>query len=310
MKVKDIVKFLNSKQGYLKYGKSKLATMLDTTEENIVKAKQIIAEEENEIDDVSLVNEAISDEYREFLEWKLAKHSSFNKVKEVKKLPKVYVNGDPNNVLVIGDLHEPFCLDGYLEFCREKQEEYNCGTVVFIGDVIDSHFSSYHETEVCAMGADDELDAATKKIANWYSVFPKAYVCIGNHDRIVSRKAKTAGLASKWIRDYSEVLNTPNWKFVEEIELNNVCYNHGEAGTARTRMKAQLQSQVQGHLHAEAYVDWSVGAKYKVFGLQTGCGIDREAYAFNYGRVFKKPVISCSVVLNKGTLPILLPMDL
>ena len=21
------------------------------------------------------------------------------------------------NVLVIGDLHEPFCLDGYLEFC-------------------------------------------------------------------------------------------------------------------------------------------------------------------------------------------------
>lgn len=312
MKSNNILKvklFLEENQGYLKWGKEKLASRLNVDVKEVIAAKQMLWAEEEEVVEVKNDTKVLisTDELEEFTEWRKTK--GLTKPKQ-NNLPKPYLNGDPTNILVIGDIHEPFSLEGYLEFCREKQEEYNCGTVVFIGDVIDSHFSSYHETEVCAMGADDELDAAVKKIANWYYVFPKAYVTIGNHDRLVNRKAKTAGLASKWIRDYSEVLNTPNWTFVEEVELYNVCYNHGEAGTARTRMKNELQSQVQGHLHAEAYVDWSVGAKHKVFGMQVGCGVDRTAYAMSYGRIYKKPVISCGVVLNSGSLPILLPMDL
>tara|TARA_R110002126_G_scaffold68046_11_gene172167 strand:+ start:2976 stop:3905 length:930 start_codon:yes stop_codon:yes gene_type:complete len=309
MKANNILKaklFLEENQGYLKWGKEKLADKLNVSIHEIIAAKQMLwAEEEEKEVVVPEVKQIPTSEFDEYVEWKKTKGLS-----KKPKLPKPFEGGDVENVLVIGDIHEPFSLEGYLEFCRDKQEEYNCGSVVFIGDVIDSHFSSYHETEVCAMGADDELDAAIKKIANWYSVFPEAYVTIGNHDRLVSRKAKTAGLASKWVRGYSEVLNTPNWKFVEEVELYNVCFNHGEAGTARNRMKNELQSQVQGHLHAEAYVDWSVGAKHKVFGMQVGCGVDRSAYAMSYGRIYKKPVISCGVVLNAGTLPILLPMDL
>ena len=55
-------------------------------------------------------------------------------------------NTTANNILVIGDLHEPFCLDEYLYFCIEKYREFNCNEVVFIGDIIDNHYSSYHET--------------------------------------------------------------------------------------------------------------------------------------------------------------------
>ena len=49
------------------------------------------------------------------------------------------------NILVIGDLHEPFCLDGYLEFCIEQYETYNCNQVIFIGDILDNHAFSYQE---------------------------------------------------------------------------------------------------------------------------------------------------------------------
>ena len=77
-------------------------------------------------------------EYKAFLKWKE------KQPKDKLKLPKPFTTGDINNVLVIGDLHEPFCLENYLEFCRIQQEKYNCGTVVFIGDVIDNHYSSYH----------------------------------------------------------------------------------------------------------------------------------------------------------------------
>ena len=60
-----------------------------------------------------------------------------------------------SRVLVIGDLHEPFCLDEYLDHCIETYEKHNCNQVVFIGDVIDNHYSSYHESDPDGMGGGD-----------------------------------------------------------------------------------------------------------------------------------------------------------
>ena len=36
-----------------------------------------------------------------------------------------------NNVLVIGDIHEPFTLDGYLKFCLEQYHKHECSTCKF-----------------------------------------------------------------------------------------------------------------------------------------------------------------------------------
>jgi predicted phosphodiesterase len=225
-----------------------------------------------------------------------------------KNLPKPFLEGDPNNIIIIGDLHEPFCLDGYIEHCRSVQENENCGTVIFIGDIIDNHYSSYHESDPDGYSAGEELNRAINKIANWYKVFPNATVIIGNHDRMVYRRAHTAGVSQRWIRRYNEVLETPNWKFVEEVELFDIDFNHGEGGTARTRMKNELQSQVQGHLHSQFYIDYAVGKKGMVFGMQVGCGIDRRAYAMAYGKNFKKPAIGCGTI--KYGIPSLHPMKL
>jgi predicted phosphodiesterase len=221
-----------------------------------------------------------------------------------------YKKGNKDNILVIGDLHEPFCLDEYLFFCREQQEIHDCGTVIFIGDVIDNHYSSYHEQDPDGYAAGEELDRAVDRISDWYTIFPKATVIIGNHDRMAYRKATTAGLSRKWVRAYSDVLNTPGWNFVENIELFGINFNHGEGGTARTRIKNELQSQVQGHLHSQFYVEFIAGMNFLIFGMQVGCGVDREAYAMAYGRNYKKPIIGCGVVLNKGTFPIPLPMKM
>ena len=57
------------------------------------------------------------------------------------------------NVLIIGDLHEPFCLDSYLDWCIEQYEIYQCNQVIYIGDIIDNHFSSYHETSADGTGS-------------------------------------------------------------------------------------------------------------------------------------------------------------
>ena len=122
-------------------------------------------------------------------------------------------------VLAIGDLHEPFTLDKYLRFCKNIDRKMACNKVVFVGDVIDSHYSSYHETDPDGMSAGEELEKAIEGIRKWYLAFPEATVLIGNHDRLVLRKAFSAGVSKQWIRDYSEVLGTPNWKFVERTVI-------------------------------------------------------------------------------------------
>ena len=124
------------------------------------------------------------------------------------------------------------------------------------------------------------------------------------------RKAQTSAIPSKWIKSYKEVLEVPNWDFVEQYELDGVQYCHGEGGTARTKCRADMMNTIQGHLHTQAYTEHYVGKKFRVFGVQVGCGIDFDQYSFAYAKRGRKPAIGCAVVLNNGQLPINLLMKL
>ena len=225
-----------------------------------------------------------------------------------KKKPILY-NKNKSRVLIVGDLHAPFDLDEYLQHCINMYKEFQCNAVVFIGDIIDNHYSSYHESNPDGISAGDELDIAIDRIHRYYKAFPDATVIIGNHDRMSYRKAFSGGISKKWVKDYSEVLGTPRWDFKVEHIIDDVIYVHGEGGTARTRIKSEHQSIVQGHLHTQAYIEWLFNSKNRVFGMQVGTGIDFESYAFAYAKAGKKPAVSCGVVLN-GEQPFLLPMML
>jgi len=207
-------------------------------------------------------------------------------------------------------LHEPFCLDEYLYFCIEQYVRHNCTEVVIIGDCLDNHYSSYHETDADGMGGADELELAITRIARWYEAFPKATVIIGNHDRMIMRKAQTSAIPSKWIKSYKEVLQVPGWNFVERYVKDGVQFLHGEGGTARAKCRADMMNTVQGHLHTQAYCEHYVGQKFRVFGMQTGCGINHETYAMAYCKYGKKPAIGCAVILNNGKLPVNILMKL
>jgi len=234
-------------------------------------------------------------------------------INPVKKI-EPFKNGNPNNVLVIGDIHEPFSRKGYLEHCRKVQEQFNCGTVVFIGDVIDNHYSSFHDTDPDGVSAGDELDHAISKIQEWYYTFPKAYVCIGNHDAIITRKAFSAGVSNRWIKSYSEVLDTPDWQFDMTFDIKDVHYYHGTGSSgdkaALNRAMNLRQSVVQGHIHTTASIQYNASNRDLIWGMQVGCGIDDSKYAFAYAQSnIKKSIISCGVVID-GKLPIVIPMEL
>jgi predicted phosphodiesterase len=213
-------------------------------------------------------------------------------------------------VLVIGDIHAPFVKPGYLEFCKEIESKWQTNMTIFIGDLIDMHYSSYHESDPDGDSAGVELLKAKKEISYWYRAFPKAKVCFGNHDLIPNRKAMTAGLSASWIKTIDEILEVPNWEFSEQFIIDEVQYIHGTGRKARNRARKDLTSVVQGHYHSESYCEHYVGNNFKIFAMQVGCGIDRKSYAMAYGKHFDKPHINVGIVLENGTLPFLEYMPL
>jgi hypothetical protein len=220
-----------------------------------------------------------------------------------------HYNKDPKNVLVIGDLHAPFIVDGYLEFCKKVHDEFNCGTVIFIGDLADFHYSSFHAIESSALGADNEYDKMLETLKPWVEAFPVARITYGNHDLIPLRKGFAGGLARRTMKSWQDLFCAPTtWEFGEKFLIDNVMYLHG-TNAALARMNASRISTVQGHCHSLQYVQWSQSEKDRIFAMQVGCGISNDKYAFNYGRSFpKKPILGCGVILNGGKVPLVIPM--
>jgi len=218
-------------------------------------------------------------------------------------------------VLIIGDLHAPFTKEGYLEHCAEIALKYNTNHTIFIGDLIDNHYSSFHSTDPDGYGAGEELDRAVDQIAPWHKHFPIADAIMGNHDRIIMRKAFAAGLSKRWIKDFGQVLETPGWTFDLEFEYDGVLYIHGEGGGgekgALTKALNKRKSVVQGHWHTQNHINWNVSEYDRIFGMQIGCGIDDKSYAQAYAKFnIRKSILSCGVILDSGQLPIIEPMRL
>jgi len=211
-----------------------------------------------------------------------------------------YLRAKERRTIVIGDLHCPFEKQGYFEFCLDTYDKYNCNNVVFIGDLIDSHATSRHETDPNGMSAKTELEQAIADLEKWREAFPVATVIIGNHDRVVMRRAFSSSIPSMWIKSFNEVLGT-SWDWTERAEFDGVQYVHGEGGTARTKAKNDLQSTVQGHIHTQAYVEHFCGNRSRIWAMQVGCGLDRDTYAAAYAKHYKKQAIGCGVVIGGHT---------
>ena len=208
------------------------------------------------------------------------------------------VNMDTSRILVVGDIHAPFEHKDYLDHCKGVAKFYKTTHTVIIGDEIDNHYSSFHETNPDGYGAGEELDKAMEALADYHKAFPHADVILGNHNRIIERKLSAGGLSKRWMRGYSDVLGVPTWRYETSRLYDGVMYIHGEGVTARTRALREGRSVVQGHRHTEGYVWYNPMPTKQIFGMQVGTGIDSSAYAFAYAKDHPLPVLSCGVVVG------------
>lgn len=220
-----------------------------------------------------------------------------------------------NNVLIIGDTHIPFEKKGYLDFCRDVGKRCKCDTFVHIGDLVDNHAISYHEHDPDGWSPADEYREADKHLIDWFKSFPNLSLCRGNHDTLVDRKGKTVGLPKRAFKPFRDIWNLPKgWKDNWNYEIYGVRYQHGTqysgASAHMTACQNNRQSTVIGHTHSTGVAQYEANEKSIIFGLNVGCGIDRDTYAMAYGRDFKKkPVLGCGVVTDNGQYAQFFPMS-
>src|SRR5689334_19544040 len=109
-------------------------------------------------------------------------------------------------VLVISDMHWPYAHKDTVKFLTAVKAKYRPDKVVCIGDEVDFHDSSYHESNPDLDSAGVELQKAIKGLKPVYKLFPNVTVVESNHGSMVMRKAITGKIPRKAIKSYNDIL--------------------------------------------------------------------------------------------------------
>jgi len=207
---------------------------------------------------------------------------------------------------VFGDTHIPFDHPNYLNFVQDTFESFGVTDIVCTGDLVDNHAISRHQSSPDSMGAKSEYDLTLERVERYTKAFPELNMVRGNHDDIPVRQAATLGIPREFVKDLHETWKLPStWKVSEQYVSDGVLYKHGigcggKDGAFNSALVERM-SLVMGHTHAYAGVKYSANSRDIIYGMNCGCGIDVDAYAFEYGKHSKyKPILGCGIVYSSN----------
>lgn len=201
-------------------------------------------------------------------------------------------------------MHHPFAHPDTVPFLKYLRAKHKFDKIVCIGDEVDFHALSYHESNPDLPAAGDELEQAIIGLKPIYKLFPSCTVIESNHGSMVLRKALTGGIPAKAIKSYNEVLSAPKgWSWVFDVVLNTplgpVYFCHGKS-SAPGRLASQYgMSTVQGHYHEKSQINYISTPERLMFDAHTGCLADDKSLALGYNKVNpKRPIVSVLVIIN------------
>jgi len=218
------------------------------------------------------------------------------------------------SLLVISDMHHPYSHPDTLPFLTALKNKYKFDKVVCIGDEIDNHAISFHDSNPDLPSAGDELKKAIASLKPLYKLFPDVTVVESNHGSLVYRKALANGLPQAVFRSYNEILQAPKgWKWVfdtiVDTELGPIYLCHGKTGAAGKLASQYGMSSIQGHFHEKAQITYISTPEKLMFDAHTGCLADDKSLALGYNKVNpKRPIVSVIIVIRG--IPQIVPMVL
>ncbi len=219
-----------------------------------------------------------------------------------------------NNILVISDMHIPYGHPDTMAFLTTIKTQLFPTKVVCIGDEVDAHSLSFHDSDPDLLSAGDELQVAIKILKKLYKLFPEVQVVESNHGSMIYRKGKHHGIPRKYIKDYADVLEAPvGWSWHDEIiletKLGEVMFRHQFKKDPLISAQQMAMSVVQGHFHEDFNIQFVSSPNKLLWAMTVGCLIDKKSLAFTYNKTnTKRPIIGVGMIING--LPQLIPMVL
>lgn len=219
-------------------------------------------------------------------------------------------------IMVIPDIHAPYQHPDTLPFLVAVKSTFNPDLVVDLGDELDYHAMSFHDSDPNLDSAGVELEKGKEFLEELYQEFQQVLVCHSNHGSMQFRRAKAHGIPVQLIKKYRDVVfpehGAPEWSWSHNWRINTplgeVLFKHQASGILSDAAHNSC-NLVVGHSHGNFSVEYSASSSHLYYGMYCGCLIDKDSMAFAYGKhSLRKPIIGCAVIINGR--PVLIPMVL
>jgi GMP synthase-like glutamine amidotransferase len=242
-------------------------------------------------------------------------HTLEELLKKYREVDEKYKVKDNSRILIISDMHIPYHHPDTLAFLQHLKEKYEPTRVICLGDELDKHSLSFHDSDPNLPSAGDELKLALPVIQKLKEMFPVMDILESNHGSLLYRKAHASGIPKQYLKSYNEVLGVDSgwqWHYDMVVDLPNgqKCYfHHGKSANVTKTSQTMSMCSVQGHFHETFKIEYWANPIALYWAMQTGCLIDDKSYAFNYNNVnLKRPIIGTGLIIDSQ--PILEPMVL
>jgi hypothetical protein len=206
-----------------------------------------------------------------------------------------------DRILIIPDLHTPFHHPDAFHFLESMKETFLPQKVVCLGDEVDNHCLSFHDTDPdIPFSPSSELEKAIYYLSDLYKLFPKVEICESNHTSLFYRRQKHHGLPRTLFRDYREILEAPKgWVWKPEVLIDNHLFRHQFSKSIANAVKMTEYNVIQGHFHSDFTIHYMTYGATNRWGMTAGCLIDRNALAFSYGKMnLPQAALGCGLIVD------------
>jgi len=218
------------------------------------------------------------------------------------------------SVLIISDTHIPYHHKDLIPFLKDLKQIIKPDRVIHIGDELDKHAMSFHDSDPDLPSAGDELKISLPIIKELETIFPVVDLLDSNHGSLVYRRSLKYGIPKAYLKHYNDFLNVgKGWQWHDDLTIKTptgpVYFCHGKIADVLKLAQSMGMSCVQGHYHSSFNLKYYGNSLGLYFGLQVGCLIDKDSLAFRYNKTQRaRPLIGCGVIIDG--LPKLIPMVL
>ena len=218
-------------------------------------------------------------------------------------------------VLFISDLHAPYNHAKAVEWLAHLKDKYKPTRVICLGDELDKHQLSYHDSDTDLYSAGHERIAAKKVIKELHDLFPVMDIMESNHGSLHLRKALTHGIPRAYIKSYNDILEVgEGWKWHNDLVITlpngQDCYvTHGKSSNGVRLSQNMSMNVVQGHHHSEFGIGYWSNPRNLYWAMSCGCLIDDKSLAMAYNTLtLKRPIIGTGLIIDSKPVLEVMPL--